>query len=312
MPTANGTESRTHPKEPPSFVDVLSGWAQQGVANFFATQRILLDVAMRQNASALHLLREQLTDPRHSRTKALTELTGERVTNFIEAQKVLLDLAQQQNKIVMRGVKERVGASATASATTDLLRRSIESFIDMPREFLDIADRQTHTWLEAAKAGKPFKGEQLIELAREGTENFVRAQKRFLDVVAEETQRATGEKRTNGAGKKVQPTELSELARQAVESFIDAQKKLFDVAGHQMNVNVKALGRAAGLVKPLPFAPWADLTREGVKSYVDASKALMDVMLKGRNEPKHETKTERRAKRPVGRVKTKAASTATA
>jgi len=312
MPTKNRTESRNHPKASPSFGSVLSGWAQQGVENFFSTQRILLDAAMRQNASAMNLLREQLTDSRHSPAKALTELTGEGVTNFIEAQKVLLDLAQQQNKIVMTGVKERVGASARASAMTGLLRRSVESFIDMQQEFLGIADRQTNAWLEAAKAGKPFKGEQLVALAREGTENLVRAQKRFLDAVTEEIQTATGEKRTNGVGKKVQQTELSELARQAVESFIDAQKKLFDVAGHQMNVNVKALGKAAGLVKPLPFAPLADLTREGVKSYVDASKALMDVMLKGRNEHKHESKTERRAKRPVGRVKTKAASTATA
>jgi hypothetical protein len=233
------------------------------------------------------------------------------VTNFIEAQKVLLDLAQQQNKIVMTGVKERVGDSATATAMTDLLRRSVETFIEMQQEFLKIAGRQTHTWLEAAKAGKPFKGEELVDLAREGTENFVRAQKRFLDVVAEETRKATGEKR-EGAGKKVKRTELSELARQATESFIDAQKKLFDVAGHQINVNVKAVGKAVDLVKPFPFVPLADLTRDGVKSYVDASKALLDVMTKRHDGHKHETKVEHRARRPVRRAKTEAAHAAVA
>jgi hypothetical protein len=36
--------SRTHLREP-SFVSGLSGWAQQGVQNFLATPRSLLDLA---------------------------------------------------------------------------------------------------------------------------------------------------------------------------------------------------------------------------------------------------------------------------
>jgi hypothetical protein len=310
MPAVTRTETRTHPRES-SFVSMLSGWAQQGVESFFSTQRILLDLAMRQNASVMHILREQLSNLTHSPTNILTELTGEGVTNFIEAQKVLLDLVQQQNKIVMTGVKERVGGSTTATAVTDLLQRSVETFIDMQQEYLKIAGKQTHTWLEAVKAGKPVKGEHFVELAREAVENFVHAQKRFLDVVAEETKKATSEKR-EGAGKKMKHTELSELARQATESFIDAQKKLFDVAGHQMNVNVKAVGKTVDMVKPFPFVPFTDLTREGVKSYVDASKALLDVMLKPHNGHKHEAKAVHHVKRPVRRHKPEAAHAATA
>src|SRR6185437_6419075 len=90
--------SRTHSGES-SFVTLLSGWMQQGVNSFFATQRILLDLAMRQNASVMHLLRERLADPHHSPAAILTELAGEGMSNFIEAQKVLLNLAQEQNQI---------------------------------------------------------------------------------------------------------------------------------------------------------------------------------------------------------------------
>ena len=53
MPAAVRTESRTHSREP-SFVSILSGWAQQGAQSLFATQRILLDLAMRQNANVMH------------------------------------------------------------------------------------------------------------------------------------------------------------------------------------------------------------------------------------------------------------------
>ena len=74
--------ARTHPRGS-SFDSVLSGWAQQGVQSLFATQRILVDLAMRQNANVAHALRQQLTDPHHSPTAILNEVAGEGMTNFI-------------------------------------------------------------------------------------------------------------------------------------------------------------------------------------------------------------------------------------
>ena len=172
--TVKSETHRTHPGES-SFVSLLSGWAQQGVQSFFATQRILLDLAMRQNASLMHSVRQQLSDPTHSPTAILGEVTAEGMSNFIEGQKVLLELGQKQNEILMSGVKERVGEWPAAQAVTDLLRRSVETFIHMQQEFLKIAGKQTHTWIEAAKAGKPYESEHVVELAREAMENFVEA-----------------------------------------------------------------------------------------------------------------------------------------
>jgi hypothetical protein len=298
MPTT--VDPRTHSRES-SFVNLLSGWAQQGVQSFFATQRILLDLAMRQNANLMHSLRQQLSDPNHSPTAILSEAAAERVSNFIEGQKILLELGQKQNEILMSGVKERIGDWPAAQAVSDLLRRSVETFIDMQQEFLKIAGKQTHTWAEAAKTGKPYQTEHLVELARESMDHFVKTQKHFMDVVAEETAKATGSKpHTNGA-KKVKKTELSQLARHATESFIDAQRKLVDVAGRQMNANVKTAGKTLELLRPFPFLPLAELTREGVKSYVDAQKELMDVMVKPGGEHKRAHKVEHRGKRPPKR-----------
>jgi len=293
--TSKSESPRTHHGES-SFVSLLSGWAQQGVQSFFATQRILLDLAMRQNASLMHSLRQQLSDPNHSPTAILGEATAESVSNFIEGQKVLLELGQKQNEILMTGVKERVGDWPPAQAITDLLQRSVETFVHMQQEFLKIAGKQTHNWVDAAKAGKPYQSEHVVELAREAMDNFVKAQKHFMDVIAEETAKATGGKHTNGV-KKTKKTELSQLARHATESFIDAQRKLVDVAGRQMNANVKTAGKTLELLRPFPFLPLGELTREGVKSYVDAQKELMDVMVKpnGAHKPAH--KVAHRAKR---------------
>jgi len=308
MPASAKTETPRHTRES-SFVSIVSGWAQQGVQTFFATQRILLDLAMRQNANIMHALRQQLTDPHHSPTAILSEVAGEGMANFIEGQKILLDLGKQQNEILMNGVKERIGDWPAAHAMTELLRRSVETFVHMQEEFLKIAGKQTHTWVEAAKSGKPYQPEHLVDLAREGMENFVKAQKEFMDLIAEETAKATSGKRVNGGAKAGKKTELSELARQATESFIEAQKKLVDVAGKQMNVNVETAGKAMELLRPFPFVPLAELTREGVKSYVDAQKALMDVVVKQAGEHKPTTRPAGRGK---GRAKRAAAVAAVA
>jgi len=309
MAAARHESLHAHPKESSVF-SLLSGWAQQGAQTLFATQRILIDLAMRQNASVMHAVRQQLSDPQHSPTAILSEVAGEGVTNFLEGQKVLLELGKEQNKLLMAGVKERVGDCPRRHAMVDLLRRSVDTFIEMQEEFLKIAGKQTHTWVDAAKAGRPYQPEQFVGVARESMQNFVKAQKQFLDVVAEETAKATGVKHTNGAGKKMKQTEVAELARKSTDAFIEAQKRLMEVAGRQVNANVKTTGKALDLLQPFPSLPLNELTREVVKSYVEAQKALMDVVVKHPNGTKTAGKTERYARKPVKRARAKAKAAA--
>jgi len=304
MPAAKHEVPRAHPKES-SVISLLSGWAQQGAQTLFATQRILIDLAMRQNATVMDAIRQQLSDSQHSPTAILSEIAGEGLTNFLEGQKILLSLGKEQNKLVMNGVKERVGDSPRQQALIDLLRRSVESFIEMQEEFLKIAGEQTDTWVDAAKTGKPYRPEQFVDLAREGMESFVKAQKQFLDVVSEETATATGARSAHAGSKKMKPTELSELARKSTDAFIEAQKRLVDVAGRQVNANVKTTGKAMELLQPFPFLPLNELTREVVKSYVEAQKALMDVMIKPPNGATTSQKTRRATAKPMKVAKVK-------
>jgi hypothetical protein len=283
-----------------SVLSLLSGWGQQGVQTLFATQRILLDLAMRQNASVMHAVRQQLSDPHRSPTAILSEVAEEGMTNFMEGQTILLELGKQQNEILLNGVKERMGDCPRRRALINLLQRSVNTFIEMQEEYLKMASKQTHTWLESAKAGKPYQPEHVIDLARDAMENFAKAQKKFLDVVADETAKATGSKHTNGAGKSKR-TELSQLAKEATDSLIEAQKRLVDVAGKQLNAGAQSAGKTLELLKPFPFLPLNELTREVVKSYVDAQKSLMDVMVKAPNgaKPVVHKKTPKRAKAAV-------------
>jgi hypothetical protein len=294
-------KSHTSPAQmpEPSLVTMLSGWVQQGVENFFATQKILVDLAMNQNAKALNLVRNGFTNPQFSPVSILTELASEGMSNFVAGQKVLLDLVRQENEIVLNGVKGRVSASDAAVAMSDLVRRSLNTYLDLQQDFLKIAGKQTHNWLTAVEKGEAYNGEQFVEMAREGMDHFVQAQQKFLNMIAEEASKAT----KTEAGRKAKIEELSDLARQATECFMEAQKKLMDVAGKQMNANLKASGRALEMMKPLAAIPLPELAREGVKTFVDAEKALIDNMTKRPVAHKVAARKRRTTKRTARTIK---------
>ncbi len=296
MPEDRKPKPAAHPPESSMF-SLVSGLLRQGVEAFFTSQRILMDLISKQNASAMKALRQRWFGSREARTSLLTELMRDGMSNFVEAQKVLLNLAQRENELVLTGVKERV-SSPLIIAMTDLARRSVDTLIDMQQHFLGMASKHTEGWLDAVKAGKAYTGDGLKQLSREGIDTFMKAQKKLLDVLLEETTHATSGKHALAAkGKK---TELAQLAQQATDSFIEAQKRLLDVAGRQVHSNLKTASRAVSMVKPFSLVSFAELSREVVKSYVEAQKALLDAMVKPRAAAPHPVrKPARRVRRPA-------------
>ncbi|MGH7935910.1 MAG: hypothetical protein ACREF8_02750, partial [Chthoniobacterales bacterium] len=138
--------------------------------------------------------------------------------------------------------------------------------------------------LESEKAGKGARGERLVDFAREGVETFARAQKNFLDVVAQQTSKATHAKPEHGKvehnGKSAKPTEIAQLARDAGNAFIEAQKRILDVIGQQMNVNLDVATRTLEKMSPAQLMPMANLTGEGVKNFVQKETSLIGSLVK--------------------------------
>jgi hypothetical protein len=215
----------------------------------------------------------------HSPLDILTELAVEGTSSLVEAQRALLNLAQQENDIILNGVKERIGGFLPAVAMTDLVRRSLETLLGMQQELLTTTSKQSLQWLESERAGKGGRGTRMVEFAREGVETFTRAQKKFLDVVAQEAARATSGEKVH-EGKTAKKTELIHLAREAGNAFVEAQKRLLDVMGQQMNINLDATTRALELMSPSRLVPMANLTGEGVRNFVDAETSLFGSLIK--------------------------------
>jgi len=215
----------------------------------------------------------------HSPLALFTELAVEGTASLVEAQRTLLNLAQQENEIILDGIKERIGGFVPAMAMTDLVKRSVDTFITMHQELLTNTSKQTLHWLESEKTGKGQRSARLVEFAREGVETFTRAQKKFLDVLGQEAAKATSGKHEHD-GKPAKKTELSQLAREAGNAFVEAQKRLLDVMGQQMNVNLDLATRSLELIAPAQLLPVANLAGETVKSFVDTEKSILGSVIR--------------------------------
>ena len=219
------------------------------------------------------------TQDNHSPLALLTELAVEGTSNLVEAQRAFLNLAKQENEIILNGVKERVGALAPAVAVTDLVRRGVDTLIGMQQELLTTTSKQALQLLESEKPLKGTRAEHLAEFAREGVETFARAQRNFLEAVAQETTKAVhGQHEHNG--KPVKKTEIVQLAREAGTAFIEAQKRLLDVMGQQMNVNLDVATRTLEKISPYQLLPMASRTGEEVKKFVGAETSMIGSLIK--------------------------------
>ncbi len=227
----------------------------------------------------------------------LTELAVEGTSSLIEAQRALLQLAQQENEIILNGIKERFASFVPAAAMTDLVRRSVDTVIDMQQELLTSSSRRTLEWLESEKEGKGNRAAQLAEFAREGVETFTRAQSKFLKAVAEESARATSGKHDHTPA--VAKKELTELAREAGDAFIEAQKRLLDIMGQQINANLEASTRAAEFISPGRLAPVANLATSSVRDFMQAQGSLIERVIKPK---KAASPARHRAKQKVAAV----------
>jgi hypothetical protein len=224
-------------------------------------------------------VRQALTAKRPAPEQSFGELAVEGLSNFITGVRVLLHLARQQNQVALQGIRERVDGSAIASALTDILRRSVDTFIELQEKDFTLAAKQTEAWLESIRMGEPYEGKVLPEIAREALENFVHAQKAYLDAIAEETTVAADRPAHH---KRMEHSEMAELAMRATQNFVDAQKKLLDVTAKQVDVNLKTVRTIVQAMPAIPRLDFRRLTRDTVVSFVDAQKALIDAMISPR------------------------------
>ena len=281
---------------------VLAGWARQGVESFVAAQKILLDLTAQENALAIGMVRERLSNVDFRPGASVAKFADQSMEGFTTAGKILLELAAGETALVMDGMKEGFRLPVAAGTVAEVIRHRVQTLIGLQKDLLDAAAEQTHTVAQSYQAGKGLKaGTSLAGLARRGLESFVETEKKFLDLAAHEVTMATKGGPVPPRQHRERTKVLTHLAREGVEKYIDAQKKLLNLAIDQFESTAETATEARRAPRREPRTSFAELTEKSVRNLVTAQKSLMDLAIK----PAKAAGTEEAPKTPRSRPRRK-------
>jgi hypothetical protein len=223
-------------------------------------------------------LKERLGFSMPNVTGAVIDLVGKSVQNFMEAQRVLLDIAARENHIIVDGL--RPGFSGTpAEGLAEVVRRGIDNFIAAQKLFLDQFEEHTEGTIADYKAGKGFDKDRLAELAKAGVKDFLDSQKRFIGIIEDEM--ISDKKRAQiDPAKRV---DMFAMAQHSVDALVEAEKRLLDLVSSQVELDVKFV-REVMATRPdeRRTTTMPELMKKSVDSFVAAQKALVDLASKPR------------------------------
>jgi hypothetical protein len=239
---------------------------------------------------------------------------------FVASQKILLDLAAQQNSLAIGFVRERLAFSPFKPITgiMELAGHGLSNFIAAHKILLDLAAEENALFLQSVRDGLNLSGTPAIltDTMREGVQEFVDMQKKFLKLVEDQSMAAVealkegkpyegkklGEvtreglenfvhtqKRFldlvaeaagyNGRTHKFARRKVSAMAKEGVDKFVEAQKDLLDVAARQIEATMKAAGEI--MQPPVePSTSLTDIARRSMDNFIHAQKSLLDVVTK--------------------------------
>lgn len=212
---------------------------------------------------------------------SITGMIGEWIRQgtdgFIATQKILLDLAAQQNALALTVLKERLGFGPVGSKTladfTSTGIKNMKNFMEAERVVLDIVARQNSIVSEGlmpAIKGTPAEG--LAEVVRQGMDNFVSAQKQFIDILEAQAEGAMSD---FGEGKRFDTGRLSEVARDGMRNFLQSQKKFLDIVGEQLTAKKAHAAKSAEDGKH--SVDIFETAKKSVNAFIDAQQRLLDL-----------------------------------
>ena len=257
---------------------------RQGVDNFVATQKMMLDLAAHQNQVMADAMKNSfgLT----GWAPAMADVAGQGMQAFLNSQKMMLDLGVQQNHVALNALKTWVGSNAAAQSILEMLERGGQSYAEMQKRMLDMAAQQTEMAMKAAKEGRPATLasplEQMAEFSKQGVTAWVESQKRMLDMIQQQThnlsakaqERAQAKANETPAATAAPANDFTSMARSSFEQYMDMNKKFLEMAGQQMAEMTKAF---SGGMTYRPPVTLQDLARQGVDAWVNTQRAMLDL-----------------------------------
>jgi hypothetical protein len=243
---------------------LLAGLARQGVDNFVAIQKTLLDISAQENARLLRTAQQNLGG---AVTPDMAELAAGSTQAFLQSQKMMLDVAVQQNQMALGLI--RAGGPALGKLA-DMLAETAQTFVEAQKRLLDFTGQQAEAMLKAAREGEtvPNPLSQMADIWRYSLDAIVDAHKKLLDLIAQGTASLTARWQAQPGQPSAEPVQdFVDRARQDLENYINLQRRLTEQAAREMADSIRAV-------------PLQDLARQGVEAFVNTQRAILDLTVR--------------------------------
>jgi len=196
--------------------------------------------------------------------------------SFVATQKILLDLAAQQNSLALGFVRERINFSPLRPLTgvVDLAGQGLANFVAAQKILLDLAAEENGLVLQGVRDGLGLTGTpaRMTDAIREGVDEFVGMQKKFLDMVDAQAKAAVV---VITEGKPYEGKSIAEVTREGLENFVRTQEKFLELVTEAAD-----MGKGEKKIKAAPHRKVTATLQDGVDKFVEAQKKLLDVAAK--------------------------------
>ncbi len=161
--------------------------AQKSVEKLVEMQKLMIDMAVQQNAVAMKVVKDALGMVGAAPAAAVVDLARQGVEAFLGAQKGILDLATRQTAVAIGAVKEQgdMAASKVRSTVADAVKEVSERFLAGQKLVLDFAAKQNEIAVQAInqQAAGPG-GQAFANSVRQGVDALVETQKQLIDLAS--------------------------------------------------------------------------------------------------------------------------------
>lgn len=246
--------------------------ARQGVDNFVAIQKNLLDIAVQENAALLAKAQESLNS---AVTPATADLAGRSTQAFLESQKMMLDVALQQNQLALGLIR---GGGPAFEKLADILAEAARTFAEAQKRLLEIAGQQAAAMLQGVRESGttvPNPLSQMADVWRYSLQAFVDVHKKILDQIAHGAAFLTARWALPSDAQPSGQTarDFVDLARKSFENYVSLQGQLTEQATRLMADWTRAWQTNSAWQPQVTFE---DLARRGVDAFVNTQRDILE------------------------------------
>jgi hypothetical protein len=168
-----------------------------------------------------------------------------------------------------------------AGPLAEIVRRGMETLIDVQKRTLEVAAQQSTVAVEAIAAGVYAVAEpsanSFLQIASDTVAAFVEAHNGMLDLVVRQSAAASGAVKGGGGFPGTVVAGMSDAVHVSIERAVAAQKALLEQAVRQHAAVMEAAKRHAGAaaVKQVPKA--MDAFRHTMETFAEAQKKVLDL-----------------------------------